>query len=183
MIEQYRKDVSQIHASSELIQRTRTAMKQEEERLKEEEEAADPKKPGKRNPYGVSAWRIAIPLSAVAAALFLVIVPGVIHKGATQEDIQIQMAVPLGQKEEQQPVSIENGSNQPIELTEVARMPAEFADAEKIEKDGAVYYILRGESTDEWKAYAKIKGKKYLLCGKAAGKEDFLNRIEALLFG
>ena len=177
MIEQYRKDVSKIHASSELIQRTRTAMKQEEE------DAADPKKPGKRNPYGFSAWRIAIPLSAVAAALFLVIVPGVIHKGATQEDIQIQMAVPLGQKEEQQPVSIENGSNQPIELTEVARMPAEFADAEKIEKDGAVYYILRGESTDEWKAYAKIKGKKYLLCGKAAGKEDFLNRIEALLFG
>ena len=101
MIEQYRKDVSQIHASSELIQRTRTAMKQEEERLKEEEDAADPKKPGKRNPYGFSAWRIAIPLSAVAAALFLVIVPGVIHKGATQEDIQIQMAVPLGQKEEQ----------------------------------------------------------------------------------
>ena len=147
MIEQYRKDVSQIHASSELIQRTRTAMKQEEERLKEEEDAADPKKPGKRNPYGFSAWRIAIPLSAVAAALLLVIVPGVIHKGATQEDIQIQMAVPLGQKEEQQPVSIENGSNQSIEL-------------------------LCGD-----------KGKKYLLCGKVAGKEDFLNRIEALLFG
>lgn len=35
MIEQYRKDVSQIHASSELIQRTRAAMKQEEERLPE----------------------------------------------------------------------------------------------------------------------------------------------------
>ena len=40
MIEQYRKDVSQIHASSELIQRTRAAMKQEEERLQEEEDAA-----------------------------------------------------------------------------------------------------------------------------------------------
>ena len=40
MIEQYRKDISQIQVSSELMQRTRAAMKQEEERLQEEEDAA-----------------------------------------------------------------------------------------------------------------------------------------------
>lgn len=33
MIEQYDKEISQIHASPELIQRTKAAMRQEEERI------------------------------------------------------------------------------------------------------------------------------------------------------
>ena len=181
MIEQYRKDVSQIHASSELIQRTRAAMKQEEERLQEEEEVPGRRKSMKWDLVRYGAGRIAIPLVAAAAALLLVIAPGVIQRSIPQADTKIQMPGKLGQKGENYPVILKNGDNQTIELTETAKMPAEFADAEKIEMNGAVYYVLPGEASCEWKAYVEMEGRNYLLCGRAEEEEDFLNRAEALL--
>lgn len=180
MIEQYRKDILQIHASSELIQRTRAAMKQEEERLREEEEVPGRRKSMKWDLVRYRAGRIAIPLVA-AAALLLVIAPGVIQRSIPQADTKIQMPGKLGQKGEKYPVILKNGDNQTIELTETAKMPAEFADAEKIEMNGAVYYVLPGEAAGEWKAYVEMEGRNYLLCGRAEEKEDFLDRAEALL--
>ena len=117
MIEQYRKDVSQIHASSELIQRTRAAMKQEEERLQEEEEVPGRRKSMKWDLVRYGAGRIAIPLVAAAAALLLVIAPGVIQRSIPQADTKIQMPGKLGQKGENYPVILKNGDNQTKQFT------------------------------------------------------------------
>lgn len=171
MIEQYHKDASQIHASSELIRQTRAAMRQEEERLKEEEELSAHRRVGKR--------KAVIFLSVAAAALLLVIVPGAIQGSTTQAEIK--MPDKLGQKEEKSLISIESGNSQALKLTETAKMPAEYADAEKIEKAGAVFYILPGEAKDEWEAYVEYKGKNYLLLGSAGGKEEFLEQAAELL--
>ena len=179
MLEQYHKEVSQIHASSELIQRTKAAMKQEEKRLKENEELQWKENSRQRRNSRFQIKKVVLPLSVAAALVLLVGVTGVSLKVDSQTDTEIQMPVQLGQKEEDQLVEI--GSSQKMQLIEAAEMPAEFADAAKVKKDGAVYYILQSERAGEWKAYIEVGEEKYLISGRAEAEEDFFKQIEALL--
>lgn len=92
MMDQYKKETSQIHAPIDLVQKTKLAMEQEELRLKEAAERADRSKINvetcreteseKKKPksvYRIHQWTL--PLTAAAAILILVSVSAVTRNG------------------------------------------------------------------------------------------------------
>lgn len=94
MTDQYKKETSQIHAPADLVQKTKLAMQQEEQRLRESaskadrpdmtvgmqrEDAAGGAKRNFKSPHGIYKWTL--PLSAAAAVLILVSVSTVMPSG------------------------------------------------------------------------------------------------------
>lgn len=92
MVDQYKKETSQIHAPADLVQRTKLAMQQEEQRLWESaskanrpdnavgmqrEAVAGGVKRNFKSPHGIYKWTL--PLSAAAAILILVSVSTVLR--------------------------------------------------------------------------------------------------------
>ncbi len=183
MIEQYRKDMSEVHARTELIQRTKVAMKQEEERLGEK----DSKEEGVQNEsadhiikVNSRIKRLWIPLSAAAAILILIAVPGVWSKSGTGTGRDIQTPARLGQADNNQPGFI---TNEPVAkgVTEVYEMPEEFENIKEIQKENVVYRVLYEKESDEWTAFIASENKMYLFTGEAVDEERFLQLAEAAL--
>ncbi|MBP3476814.1 MAG: hypothetical protein J6K48_10980 [Lachnospiraceae bacterium] len=92
MMDQYKKETSQIHAPADLVQRTKLAMQQEEQRLRESASKADRQdnavvmqretvaggaKRNFKSPHRIYKWTL--PLSAAAAILILVSVSTVMR--------------------------------------------------------------------------------------------------------
>lgn len=91
MIDQYKKETSQIHAPAELIQKTKLAMQQEEQRLRESADKAG------RPSHRVYKWTW--PLSAAAAILILVSVSTVMRSSKADYSAS-DMAVDSGYENE-----------------------------------------------------------------------------------
>ena len=182
MIEQYRKDMSEVHARTELIQRTKAAMKQEEERLSqnEVEEGVQSEKTGQIRKVNSRIKRLWIPLSAAAAILLLITVPGIWAPKDTGAGRDIQTPARFGQMDNNEPSLIVNESVA-NGVTEVNEMPAEFESVTEIQKGDAVYRLLYEKESDEWSAFIIDEQKMYLFTGKAADEESFLQLAEAAL--
>lgn len=183
MIEQYDKEMSQVHAPAELIQRTKAAMHQEEERIQtidQEKDRTTKKKSRKRQ-----VWTLVV--VAAAAILVLAVLPVVLLGSRSAADTK--MPVRAGRAEpatsllpqENSPIprlssaeSLEEGV-----LTEVSEMPAEFEDVEPVEWGQAKVWALAGK--EGWKAYIESAKGTYLYEDQAASREEFLQKIEELL--
>lgn len=105
MKDQYKKETSQIHAPADLVQKTKLAMQQEEQRLKESadkadrpditvgmqrEYAADGLEKGFKSSHRIYKW--SLPLSAAAAVLILVSVSAVMRTGKSDYSASDMMA-------------------------------------------------------------------------------------------
>ena len=181
MIEQYKKEMSEVHAPADLIERTREAMKKEEEKLQ--------KKGKGRN---ITA-RIIVPLSVAAAAFILIAVPSALKGAGTQT----QTPALLGQENTSDVQKIESGMTADaanelakeneiaikaeMKMTELSEMPEEFADAREIKQDGYTYLLVERQDGTGWKAYVEKEGKGYLITGIAEDEESFLQEAEKLI--
>lgn len=141
MIDQYKRETSQIHAPAELIQKTRLAMQQEEQRLRESaqraggqdtavgtqgETAADRVYKGHKSVHQIYKWTL--PLSAAAAVLILVSVSAVMRSGKSGDSAS-DMTTDSGYENE---LDIENSikpDRKDAEESSVDYAMAESADA------------------------------------------------------
>lgn len=165
MKEQYQKEISQIHVPKELLEKTKQAMKEEEQALSRE------KKAGKRIPFG------RISMVAAAALLLLVMIPSGISflsgrdqsKNNGQTQLQLQMenhADPeigkIGKKEEKA-----------LSVKEVERMPEEFQGAEEIVIGDITMLVAADEETGYLKAYFEKEEKAYTVTSKLTDLGEF----------
>ena len=151
MKEQYQKEVSQIHVPKELLEKTKQAMKEEEQTLSRE------KKTGKVIPFKK------ISMVAAAAILLLVMIPTGISffRGMDQSENggQMQMQLQLENHAEPEFVKIGQGGEKALSVKEVDRMPEEFEGAD--------------EKTGYLKAYFERDGKAYAVTSKLMDLGEF----------
>lgn len=196
MIEQYKKEMSEVHAPADLIERTREAMKKEEEKLQTEDINQDEiRKTGKtKKVIGKrrTGW-VAVAMTAAAAVLLLIAAPFVLQGTATQD----KTPALLGQENTSNVQKIENGMSSnnadelttenekvkesEIEMTEVSEMPEEFADAREVKLGGHICLLLKMQEGAGWKAYVEKEGKGYLITGIAKDEEHFLQEAQKLI--
>lgn len=127
MKEQYQKEVSQIHVPEELLEKTKKAMKEEEESLLQKRTAKIP----------VPFFRIS--LAAAAAVLLLIIVPVAVHfqTGDEQTGEEMQMQMHLSELQDPVMIKIEKGDG------ETEEKPAAFADAGGITIEENIVFIIK----------------------------------------
>lgn len=167
MKEQYQKEVSQIHVPSELLLRTKQAMKEEEERLGEEKRAA------KVIPFRM----MSIAAAVLAIAIVIPLATGFLGKEGKEEmktpgvqlagTVKPQLgAISKGDKEQSKELTI----------TEADRMPKEWSDLEEITVAGKLIIITTDEETGFWMAYDEQK--KVVVASEIIEKEAFLEALE-----
>lgn len=126
MKEQYQKEVSQIHVPEELLEKTRKAMKEEEESLLQKRVAKIP----------VPFFRISLAAAAVAV-LLLIIVPVAVHFQTGDEQIGEEMQMHLSDLQDPVMIKIEKGDG------ETEEKPAAFADAGGITIEKNIVFIMK----------------------------------------
>lgn len=193
MIEQYKKEMSEVHAPADLIERTREAVKKEEEKQQTEGRrgniTAEAEKRKKETGKHRGNW-IAASLSAAAAVLVLTAVPFALKGAGTQE----KTPALLGQENASDVQKIKNGmaADEPaeesaseikveIKMTEVSEIPEEFADAREVKQDGYTCLLLVPYDGTGFKAFVEKEGKGYLITGMAEDEEHFLQEAEKLI--
>lgn len=196
MIEQYKKEMSEVHAPANLIERTREAMKKEEEKLQTEDGRGNVTAKAEKRKKGTGKRRInwiTVPLSVAAAAFILIAVPSALKGAGTQT----QTPALLGQENTSDVQKIESGMTADaanelakeneivikveIEMTEVSEMPVEFADAREVKQGEHTYLLAERQDGTGWKAYVEKEGKGYLITGMAEDEESFLLEAEKLI--
>lgn len=111
MKEQYQKEISQIHVPEELLEKTKKAMKEEEESLLQKRTAKIPV------PFG------RISLAAAAAVLLFIVVPAAVHFQTGDEQTGEEMQMHLSDLQDPAMKKIEKGDG------ETEEKPAGFEDA------------------------------------------------------
>ena len=193
MIEQYRKEMSEVHAPDDLIKRTREAMKREEGKLQAEngKGIVTVKAEKTKKEAGKKVNWIVVSLSAAAAILIMIAIPSTFKGDGTL----VQTPAQLGQENTSDVKKIENGittdsadeaikdskADTEIEMTEVSEMPEEFAAAREIQQGGYRYLLLERQDGAGWKAYVKKEEKGYLITGITKDEESFLQEAEMLI--
>lgn len=191
MKEQYREETSQIHAPSDLVQKTRDAMRQEEQRLKKE-----------RRRYRVSRWTL--PLSAAAAVVVLLTVTMVmrgaigsrISSDKAQDDAYSgEMSMQFGEADlaadyaedaegtdDKTPAALVRPDAFIIEITEVKEEPDFYysLDTEACYYEDLLFWVNQNES-GEWSAYVSVRGDRYVIVSDIEEQERFLEEAYALL--
>jgi len=125
MKEQYQKEISQIHVPEELLEKTKKAMKEEEESLLQKKTAKIPV------PFG------RISLAAAAAVLLLIIVPAAVHFQTGDEQTGEEMQMHLSNQQDPVMKKIEKGDGEREEK------PAEFEDAGGITIGENIVFIIK----------------------------------------
>lgn len=170
MIQQYKKEMSKIHAPAYLVERTKEAMRREEEKLKEEL-AGLLEKPGSVSDIQKKSNRkkIAISFLAVAAVLLVVLMPNMM------KDTGVRMQT-------QKPLQLAPKEMSDLQIIEYERakesMPEDITDEESGEE---TYFILKDEKTKNLKAFVEINGNGYVISGELEDEESFLQEAEKLL--
>lgn len=186
MIEQYDKEMSQVHAPSDLIQRTKAAMRQEEERLQANPKEKDGTGQGKRR----KKWGWI--LTPVAAALVLAVFPAAflgsmdgkevkppVRAGREEPSVSLlpQGDLPLPRLSGMEATAAEN--TEEGTLKKVSEKTAEFGDAEPVEMKRAKVWAAAGE--DGWKAYIETEDGAYLYTDQADSIDEFLKKVGDVL--
>lgn len=158
MKEQYQKEVSQIHVPKELLEKTKQAMKEEEERI------SGKKKAGKVIPFGKI-------FMAAAAVLLLVMIPAgaYIYSGEGQSIGEPQLQ--LGGHADPGFGKIEQGGR--LFVKEAEQKPEEFADAEKVIIADTSVFVMTDKETGCLKAYYEKNGKTYVAVSNLTDQREF----------
>ena len=165
MKEQYQKEVSQIHVPKELLEKTKQAMKEEEQTLSRK------KMTGKVIPFKKISMVVA------AAILLLVMIPAGISfsRGMDQSKNggQMQMQLQLENHAEPEIVKIGQGGEKALSVKEVDRMPEEFEGADETVIGDIIVRVTADEKTGYLKAYFERDGKAYAVTSKLMDLGEF----------
>ncbi len=165
MKEQYQKEVSQIHVPKELLEKTKQAMKEEEQTLSRK------KMTGKVIPFKKISMVVA------AAILLLVMIPTGISffRGMDQSENggQMQMQLQLENHAEPEIVKIGQGGEKALSVKEVDRMPEEFEGADETVIGDIIVRVTADEKTGYLKAYFERDGKAYAVTSKLTDLGEF----------
>ena len=165
MKEQYQKEVSQIHVPKELLEKTKQAMKEEEQTLSRK------KMTGKVIPFKKISMVVA------AAILLLVMIPTGISfsRGMDQSENggQMQMQLQLKNHAEPEIVKIGQGGEKALSVKEVDRMPEEFEGADETVIGDIIVRVTADEKTGYLKAYFERDGKAYAVTSKLTDLGEF----------
>lgn len=168
MKEQYQRAVSQIHVPSELLLKTKQAMKEEEARIN-----------GQGHKEKVIPFRM---ISMVAAAVLMVIIAvpmasGLLRTGSEEEMAKPQMqlagtmqpelgAIPKG----------DVGPKQVLAVTKADMVPEEWTETEEVTVAGKQILLAMDEMTGYYMAYDAEEGQ--IVTSEIADKEMFLKELE-----
>ena len=165
MKEQYQKEFSQIHVPKELLEKTKQAMKEEEQTLSRK------KMTGKVIPFKKISMVVA------AAILLLVMIPTGISfsRGMDQSENggQMQMQLQLENHAEPEIVKIGQGGEKALSVKEVDRMPEEFEGADETVIGDIIVRVTADEKTGYLKAYFERDGKAYAVTSKLMDLGEF----------
>ena len=165
MKEQYQKEVSQIHVPKELLEKTKQAMKEEEQTLSRK------KMTGRVFPFKK------ISMVAAVALLLLVMIPAGISfcRGMDQSENggQMQMQLQLKNHAEPEIVKIGQGGEKALTVKEVNRKPEGFEDAEENVIGDITVFVIADEETGHLKAYYEKDGKAYAVTSKLTDLGEF----------
>ena len=167
MKEQYQKEVSQIHVPKELLEKTKQAMKEEEQTLSRK------KMTGKVIPFKKISMVVA------AAILLLVMIPTGISfsRGMDQSEnggqMQMQLQLQLENHAEPEIVKIGQGGEKALSVKEVDRMPEEFEGADETVIGDIIVRVTADEKTGYLKAYFERDGKAYAVTSKLMDLGEF----------
>lgn len=165
MKEQYQKEVSQIHVPKELLEKTKQAMKEEEQTLSRK------KMTGKVIPFKKISMVVA------AAILLLVMIPTGISffRGMDQSENggQMQMQLQLENHAEPEIVKIGQGGEKALTVKEVNRKPEGFEDAEENVIGDSTVFVIADEETGYLEAYYEKDGKAYAATSKLTDLGEF----------
>lgn len=158
MIEQYGKEIDQMHASPELIQRTKAAMRQEEKRIRKKRKM----------------WA----LVPVAAVLLLAVIPPILWQN--EEPTEIEAPIRAGREEPTSSLIPREDSQTAGMLKQVSVKPEEFSAVEPMETEQAEVWVLTG-AEGGFRAYVETKECAYLYEDQADNLEEFLQKIKETL--
>lgn len=165
MKEQYQKEVSQIHVPKELLEKTKQAMKEEEQTLSRK------KMTGRVFPFKK------ISMVAAVALLLLVMIPAGISfsRGMDQSENggQMQMQLQLKNHAEPEIVKIGQGGKKALTVKEVNRKPEGFEDAEENVIGDSTVFVIADEETGYLEAYYEKDSKAYAVTSKLTDLEEF----------
>lgn len=166
MKEQYQKEVSQIHVPKELLEKTKQAMKEEEERLEKQNET-------KRIPFS------RISLAAAAAVLLLIVIPVVSFYVKTDENNSEQkMPIQLSGQKSPGIGQIEKGEDAELKIEEVSERSAEFENAKETLIGEKTVFMIKDIQTGNFKAYFEKDQKKYEINSAISDEEEFKQALE-----
>lgn len=165
MKEQYQKEISQIHVPKELLEKTKQAMKEEEQTLSRE----------RKTEKVLSFGRIS--LVAAAAVLLLVMIPAGVSLfrvgDQSKNGGQMQMQLQLENHAEPEIVKIGQGGEKALSIKEVDRMPEGFEDADENMIGDITVFVIADEETGHLKAYYEEEGNAYAVTSKLTDLGEF----------
>lgn len=168
MKEQYQREISQIHVPTELLLKTKQAMKEEEARIN-----------GQGHKEKVIPFRM-ISMAAAAVLMVIIAVPmvsGLLKTGSKEELAKPQMqlagtmqpelgAIPKG----------DVGPKQVITVTKADMVPEEWTETEEVTVAGKLILVATDETTGYYMAYDTEEGQ--IVTSEIADKEMFLKELE-----
>lgn len=164
--EQYRKEISQIHAPKQLLEKTKQAMKEEEKRLEQQRNA-------KRL---FSFGRV---LSAAAAAVLLLSVAAVfIYSRGDKTPAQQEIPLQLSGKQEPEIGKIEKGNDTGLTVGEVSEMPEECKDIKGMMIGTETVFVIADEETGTFRAYYEKEKICYEVLSDITDEEEFIKALE-----
>lgn len=168
MKEQYQREVSQIHVPSELLLKTKQAMKEEEEHLN-----------GKNRVAKVIPFRV---ISIAAAAVFALVIAVPLASGFFRTGGEEEMKSPgvqLAGTVQPELGAISKGDGEQgkaLTVTEADGIPEEWSDLEEITVGGKQITVTTDEKTGFWMAYDEQAG--VVITSEMIEKEAFLKILE-----
>lgn len=168
MKEQYQKEVSQIHVPSELLLKTKQAMKEEEDRIN-----------GKGRNAKVIPFRM-ISMAAAAVLMIIIAVPmvsGILRTGSEEEMTNPQKQ--LAGTVQPELGAIPKGDavqNQVLIVIKADMVPGEWTETEEVTVAGKRILVAADETTGYYMAYDAEAG--VMITSEISEKEVFLKELE-----
>lgn len=165
--EQYQKEISQIHAPKQLLEKTKEAMKEEEKRLLQQ------RKVKASFPFGK-----VLPAVAAAAVLLLSFSVAVIYFKDDQASLEQEIPLQLGGKQEPEIGKIENGNNAGLTIREVSKMPEEFLGISGTLVGEDTVLIVKDGETGAFKAYYENEQIRCEIFSEITDEKEFMEALE-----
>lgn len=179
MIEQYNKEMSEVHAPTDLILKTKAAMKAEEEKIKEEklqeEKKTDNKTVVVKKSPQIWLKRIGLPLTAAAAVLLLVVVPNGLQTKDDKPDVKLPEQIV------DKNIDGSKFFEDEVSIRQIEELPQNLENMKEVQIGENVWLVSFDETDEMWFAYIEKEGKVYMVKGSLSQEEDFLQKAEELL--
>ena len=164
--EQYQKEISQIHAPEQLLEKTKEAMKEEESRLSQQRKSKSLFPLGKVLP------------AVAAAALLLAFSASFIYLKDDKTSVEQEIPLQLSGKQEPEIGKIENGNNAGLTIRKVSGMPEEFLDVSGILIGEDTVLVVKDAKTGAFKAYYEKEQMCCEILSEITDEEEFMEALE-----